>query len=493
MGDQGEKNITKNTAFYITALIIQKIFSFTYFSILAANLGTENIGKYFLAISFASIFHIFIDLGLINILIRDIAREEQRAQKLFSYILAIKLPLAVVVFVLINLISQLLGYSSELKVMIALTSIIMLIDNFIISFYGIFRAKHNLIFESLGTIIFQIIVFSGGLTLLKITKQPKILLLALLFASLINFIYSALLVKLKLKLSFKPIFNFFEVKKLLKETLPFAWAGIFTKVYAYIDTIFLSLFVGSQAIGYYSLPYKMVFSLQFIPLALMASLYPIFSSLFNFNKNSLSKIYEQAIFFLLLIILPLAFGSIIIADQLITTVYGKQFQPSIFSLQILMVGLIFVFLNFPVGNLLNACRLQKINTKNVGLIMLFNIILNFILIKIFDFNFLGASFASTISSLLLFAINFNYSLKLINFDFFNFFKKMLKLMLCTLIMVVCLLILKNQVFFVFNILIGMTVYAISILLTGCLKIADLKIFVKSIVKKGYEENPLNHA
>lgn len=488
MNEQGEKNLTRNTTYYIAALIVQKIISFTYFSILATQLGSENIGKYFLAISFASIFHIFIDLGIINILIRDTARDQNQAQHLFSLNLAIKLPLTVVIFVLINFLSQLLGYSEELKSMIALTAIIMILDNFIITFYGMFRAYHNLKFESFGTIIFQIIVFLSGLLILQFTKKPLILLVALLLASLFNFIYSLTLIIVKLKLNIRPLFLLVEIKKLLKKTIPFTLAGIFTKIYAYIDTVFLSLFVSAQAIGYYSLPYKMTFSLQFIPLAFMASLYPLFSTYYNKNQQTLTNFYQQSLFYLLLIILPISLGTILLADQIILTIYGQQFQPSILSLQILMIGLIFVFLNFPAGNLLNACHRQKLNSRNIGLIMVLNIILNLILMKIFNLSFIGASLASSISSILLFIINFIITLKLVNFNFVNFSQKMLKLILSLVIMLLAVGVLKNYLIFIVNIIFAGLIYFILIFLTGCLKIEDLKIFLQSVFKKDYEKN-----
>ena len=62
--------------------------------------------------------------------------------------------------------------------------------------------------------------------------------------------------------------------------LPFALAGIFTKVYSYIDTVLLSSFLGSKAVGYYSIPSKITFAFQFIPMAFSAALFPAMSKFF---------------------------------------------------------------------------------------------------------------------------------------------------------------------------------------------------------------------
>lgn len=493
MSEPGKKNLTKNTVYYIIALIFQKIISFSYFSFIATRLGSENIGKYFFALSFTTIFSIFIDLGLINILIRNTAKEKTEAQELLSLNLAIKLPLAFFIYLIVISLSYILGYSQELRLMIIISGLIMMFDSFTLTFYGLFRGFHNLFYESFGTVIFQIIVAACGLIIIQFTRQPLILLFAILAASLFNLLYSLLLVKLKLHLKLKFLFNKKEVFQLIKITIPFAFAGIFTRVYAYIDTVFLSIFSPSKALGFYSLPYKMTYAFQFIPLAFMASLYPVFSSYFNKDHKQLANFYEKSLYYLLIFILPLTFGVIIIGDQIILKIYGNEYQPSIFSLQILMTGLIFVFLNFPASYLLNACHLQKRLTKNIGYIMLFNIILNLILIKYLKLSFIGASFTSTISSILLFFLDFYYTLKVVRIDLKNFFKKISKLLIPLILMVLTTYFLKNYLNFFFNIIISGLIYIIFIFLTKSLTKNDLRLLFQSIFKKNYEENSSNHS
>ncbi|MCK5358508.1 MAG: oligosaccharide flippase family protein, partial [Elusimicrobiales bacterium] len=88
-------NIAKNTSYFTFALILQKVLSFTYFTILARNLVPEQLGKYYLAISFTTIFAIFIDLGMANVLTREIAKAKNMASAYLGAIIAIKLPLAI--------------------------------------------------------------------------------------------------------------------------------------------------------------------------------------------------------------------------------------------------------------------------------------------------------------------------------------------------------------------------------------------------------------
>jgi len=87
-------NIAKNTSYLTAAMVLQKIISFTYFTLLARNLGPANLGKYYFAISFVTIMGVFIDLGLVNVLTREVAKRKREASKLLGSVLSLKIPLA---------------------------------------------------------------------------------------------------------------------------------------------------------------------------------------------------------------------------------------------------------------------------------------------------------------------------------------------------------------------------------------------------------------
>ena len=85
------QKISRNTSLFLTALIIQKLFSFIYFTFLARHLGVDGIGQYFFAISFASLFSVFMDLGLAPVLTREIAKDNQNEQSWFEQIFSLKM------------------------------------------------------------------------------------------------------------------------------------------------------------------------------------------------------------------------------------------------------------------------------------------------------------------------------------------------------------------------------------------------------------------
>jgi len=180
-------NIAKNTSYFTLALVLQKIISFTYFTLIARALGPEDLGKYYFAISFASVFSILMDIGLTNVLTREIAREKNKANIYLGSVMAVKLPLSVITGLIIILAANLLGYGELTKILIYFSTVCVILDSFTSAFFSASRGFHNLSFESLSSVLFQLIVLVTGLTILKLDLGLKWLMGSLLLASILIF------------------------------------------------------------------------------------------------------------------------------------------------------------------------------------------------------------------------------------------------------------------------------------------------------------------
>jgi O-antigen/teichoic acid export membrane protein len=456
------------------ALIFQKVLSFVYFTILARNLGSESMGQYFFAVSFASMFSVLIDLGLSPLLIREVAKEEE-SNKWFGQIFTIKLILALITAFIILGLDLILFYSDPVRNLIFLTTAIIVIDSFTLFFYAFIRGKQNLRFESLGVIIFQLIVIVMGLALLNITSNVFLLLTVLFTASLFNLIYSGIILNKKFAIKLKLYFSKDLAKKIMMIALPFALAAIFAKIYAYIDTVLIKLFLGDKEVGFYSVAYKITFALQFIPLAFVAALYPAFSNYFKTDIEKLKRTFARAFNYLAFIALPLSFGIIALSGEIINKLYTDDFD-SVWPLKVLIASIPFLFINFSLSSFLNASERQKINTRNLGIIMLFNIILNLILIP--KLGVWGASLTSTLSTLFLFILNLREVMRVVHMPII-FFRPILGSLLSAFIMYWSVVYSKDIVGWILSIIVGAIVYLLLMLITRTVKIQDLLQLKKS--------------
>ncbi|OGF27976.1 hypothetical protein A2303_06185 [Candidatus Falkowbacteria bacterium RIFOXYB2_FULL_47_14] len=393
------RGIARNTSYFTFALVIQKVISFAYFAVLARNLAPAELGQYYLAISFTTIFAIFVDLGLANILVRETAKDQRAAGRLIGCTLALKIPLALVTLAVIVFAAKILGYSALTAELVYLSSICMVLDSFTLTFFSALRGFHNLKYESIASVVFQVIVLVFGLSALKAGFGLKWIMSALVLASLFNFIYSFLLIKYKFALAIRPVFDRAALKPLLALAAPFALYVVFQRLYMYLDTVMLSKIAGDYHVGIYQIAFKVVFALQFLPMAFIASVYPAFSDYWKNNRGQLTITFERAMNYLIIISLPISLGIITLADRIIL-VFRPEYAAAVLPLQIAVAALFFIFLNFPIGALLNACDRQKINTRNMGLALAASVILNLFLIP--KFHSAGAAATVLLTNFLMF-------------------------------------------------------------------------------------------
>lgn len=456
-------SIAKNTMFMTVASILQKVISFVYFAIVARQIGATGTGKYFFALSFTTIFVVFVDMGLTNVLIREGAKMKERIQEYFSNILFVKLFLGVLSYIAVFVVINLMGYEVETKYLVYISAITMLSDSFNLTLYGTLRAFGNLKYESIGLSVSQAITFVLG-TIFLLTGRPLIYLMyAFLIPSFLNSLYASIIVLYKYKLKFVLKYDKQVLKYIIPIVIPFALAAIFGRVYSFIDSIFLSKISGDQVLGWYSVPSKIAYALNFIPMALVAALYPKFSEYFANDKNKLSYVFHQSIKYLLLVSLPFVVIVLLLSQDIIVSFFRSEYLNSVLPLKILMFGVVFAFLNFIFGAILNACDRQKTQTALVGIMMVVNIVLNLLLIP--SFGAVGASVAALLSNIGLALISLIFITKFNKFDFGFLNKLFIQLSIVVLVMYLVTWLSDKYFGFIIALIVGSATYLVMLFAT----------------------------
>lgn len=477
-------SFSKNTLYLIVAYIIQKLLAFFYFIFLARYLGTDGMGKYSFALSFVNIFSVFLDLGLSVVLTRETAKDKENSGKYLSNVLTLKIILSFLIYFFIIVAINLLGYPTITKQLVYLAALMMILQSLAVTCYSTLRGWQNLKYESLGIIINQIIYVGLGLIFIFLKLPLLILMLPLILGSIFYFLYPLFSIKrLKIPLYFslnKEILSYF-----FKIALPIVFAIIFSNFFSQINTVLLSFLSEDKFVGLFSTAFRLPQALLFIPLAFGTSTFPVFSYSYVKNKEFLNKVFVRVVFYLIIFALPISFGGIILARHLTLLIYGPEFIDSILSFQILLIGLVFTFLDFPFSSLLTATDQQKFNAISRGIALIINIILSFILIPKFFHH--GASWAYTISFFIFFLLQSFWIKKIIKLDLKYLRKKIFSILLANLIMSGIIFLLKDKINLFLIIFIAFLSYFLAIYLLKVLDKDDLKeikeLFLKSITKK----------
>lgn len=457
-----QENLVKNTTFFTIAMAIQKILSFVYFIFVARFIGVENTGKYSFVMGFTTIFAMFLDFGLSQILIRESARDKNNSQKYLANVLGLKVIGAIIIYGLVVLTINLMNYPDITKQMVYVAGLVMLIDSFTSSFYSVLRGHQNLKFESYGVVTNQFIILIIGLIVLKLNLGLVVLIGVYLVGSLFNLFYSSTLLKIKLNILPKIRWNFEIIKKLLKLALPFAIAGFFIRMYSTMDIILLSKLADDEAVGLYSVAYKITFALQFVAVAFSASIYPAFCKYFVQSKEKLARSFTKSMYYLMILALPTSVGVIVLAEKIIGPVFGFEYAPAVLPLQIMMAALVLVFISFPIGALLNACNRQTRQTVHLGIVAVFNIVINIFLI--IWLSYVGAAISVLLSMLLLNVLGIIVVEKITAYDKKYLIVSLIRILFSCLVMGIIVLLLKNYFHFLLVSAIGALIYFIILYL-----------------------------
>ena len=330
-----------------------------------------------------------------SVVIRDVAKLPEQATNLVRKALWLKIPFMTLGVIGSVTASWVLGYDALVRDLVMIASLVMLADAISLLFYGVLRGHHALRFESIGIFLGQTCTLVFGGAVLLIHPSLRLLIFALLAGSIFNMVYSAYhVVRLLGIQTLRPEWDNILTKKMLVAALPFAFAGIFVKVYSYVDSVFISKFIGTAAVGIYAVAYKFTYSFQFLPMALVAALYPRMSSLVGKDNAGLQRLFDDAIWYLAVLAVPISFGLFAVAPDAVALA-GEGYEGAVPILQVLIFVLIPIFLDFPVGSLLNAAGRQGTKTTIMGITMLINILLNALLIP--RYGVMGAAYSAIAS------------------------------------------------------------------------------------------------
>ena len=473
--------IIKNTVIFTGALVMQKIISFAYFLYLSSRLAPELLGSYVWALSFTTLFSIGVDLGLSPIITREAAKDDNNDEKYLRNMLGMKLPLIFITVLVCYTVLFLTKSDWQIRFLVLGASGIMVFDALSLLFYSFLRAKQKLNYESLGIIGFQLITFIGGVALLEITHNIIFIMLSLAFASLVNFIYSAAIVKFKYGYSLRPAYDKNIVKYFLRLAPAFALAGIFIRIYNVSDSVILGYVKGNSAVGLYSVPAKIVTAFQaLIPGAFQATIYPSMSNFYVTSKEKLRLLFEKSFNYLGLISIPLALGLYAVADPVIIKIWPKYIE-AIPTFKIMSLALPFVFLAFPTGLMLRACDRHNANTLNRGIITGVSIILNIILIP--GFGILGAGITFLIVNFLLLILDLIFIRKIVDHHFKSIIWYFARVFLAGLGMLFVLNFALQKVFLYGAIGIAIAAFGLFVFLFGVVKKSEIYFLKENIIKK----------
>ena len=473
------QKIAYSTFIQIIGKVVTTLLSLVLIAYLTRYLGVFGFGEYTTVFVYLSFFGVIADFGFFNILVKEMTRWPENEEKIASNLLTFRALFGLVVYGLAVVISLFIPYSSTIKVGILLIAVASLFLSQNSSLVGIFQARHKMDRSVITDIIGRAIILIISILLIKHQASLPLILGAAVIGNFINLILSWLLVLPIIKI--KPAFDFKLWKELFIAAWPLGVAAVFGIVYFKIDSVMLSLYKGSEDVGIYGAPYKILEILIYIPAIFMGNVFPVFSRYFHEKNPRLQGAIQKSFDFLSIAAIGVLAGGMVLSSHIIRFVAGKDFvttstmsflghqitAPILF--QILLVAVSFSFISYLFNPILLAVNKQKALILPAIFATILNIGLNLLLIP--KFGYLAAASTTAITELFILVYLYLLAVKFLTFklEFGNF----LKVLPAGLIMAIMLYFLRD-LNIILLVVIGAGIYFALLLLFKVISITQIK-------------------
>ncbi|GIW65596.1 MAG: flippase [Candidatus Parcubacteria bacterium] len=452
------QTIIKNSFWLIAGKLISGILRALLVIFSARLLGTSEYGSFSLAMNFVLLFSFLPELGLTSILTRELSKTEDKKERqiIFNNIFIISLILSFISYLLIFFLGQLFLKDELAKIILPILSLMLIFDIFREFSYAIYRSELKSELQGIFHFLTNLLLFIGGLISLYLFRKAIYLSWAYLITITIGFIISNIFLidyfkKFKLVLDYKKWIYYFN------SSWPIAIANALYLLLLFIDSIILGWYFPSNIVGIYTSSVKVNEFLIIFPTGISLALLPIFSKN-TLDKEKLKTTLELGLRLTYILILPIIFGGILLSENLINFIFGKEYSDSHYAFKILIPSLIATSIFMILSQLLIALNKRKELLIYEFFIFLINLIGNIILIP--SLSFMGAAYMTTISNFLGLILIILITNKYLNFDiYFGIKKPFLASVLMSLIILAL-----NKINFLLAIIVGSILYFIVLIL-----------------------------
>jgi O-antigen/teichoic acid export membrane protein len=397
--DPTVKRVAKNSLLPMGLQLLNKVIDFAFAMLMLRILAPEMAGRYYFAVAFIGYFDILVRFGLGTLLTREVSKEKGQSNRYLSIATILRgllwitsLPLMALVILGYALLGQM---TPDIVAAIALFGVGLIFSTLADGFSSVFYAYEKMEYPA---------AIATLTALTRVSLGTLVLLLGWGFVGLAgvsivaNVVSAAILGVLMVRHCFRPHLEWDPRtgKWMLNTSFPLMINLLLATVFFRIDVLLLKPMKGDTVVGYYGAAYKYIDGLNIIPAYFTQAIFPLMSRFADSARDSLMRAYVLSLRLLLMVALPIAFGTPFIAKGLIMVLGGAEYLPdSMIALQLIIWFLPFSFVNSVTQYVLIAIDQQRFLTKAFVIGVTFNVLANLIAIPLFSYK--GAAVVTVLS------------------------------------------------------------------------------------------------
>lgn len=374
--------ILKNTLILLAGQVITWSLSIITAVIVPRSIGPSGAGELALAGALSSLVSTIGALGMGTLMVRDIARDHNKAPDLIGAAVMARTFLALPNLLVMALIAWLAGYPAHTQVVIYIAALGMIFGFLSSPFQSGFQAFEQMKYNTLTTIIAECVYTFGSLAVVLAGRGVILLSMVSAVGALVVLALNVIWWR-----RIGPVhvhFNYKLIRYLIVGGLPFWATGIFLTIYLYIDSLMLSWLTNTEVVGWYNVPMGLFGLLLFIPTTFSTAVFPTLARLYKQAPGEMIKIARRSFNLLTCLSLPVAVGGILLSRQIIFTLYDVKFGPSIPIIIVLSATTVPTYLNILINQFLVVTERQVIWTKVMAAACVINPLINLVSINFYQ-------------------------------------------------------------------------------------------------------------
>lgn len=400
------KKIAANTIYQLVGKFVSLCITVLATIIITRTYGRDIYGQFSLMQAWPALFFIIVDFGLNAIATREISKDWSKAGVYFGTVMQIRVLLSFLLMLFLSMSVGRFPYSEDLRAGITLSLFLILTQALFTSTNIIFQAKLRYDLSTIGYLAGYGLILILIFLLSSVKANVMWISFSYVLGGMLTFIVNY---KFLLSLGVKPdyFFNGRVWKYLLSNSLPLGLMFVFSQINFKADSLLLSVlpvpsFLGvsnNEAVGLYSLPYKVFEVALVMPTFFMNSVYPVMVMHMTEGKKKLKQTLKDSLKFLVAAALVFSVVGYIFSPLAVSILGGKEFAASVPVLRILMIGLVLYSVTQPLAWVVVTLGYQKYLPMIYLASAIFNVVMNYILIPVYSFY--GSAVITHISELII--------------------------------------------------------------------------------------------
>lgn len=376
---------------------VLRIFAALFVGIMVSRyLGPVKFGQLSYTISLVTILAMLCHLGLEGLTVRHFVKFPESTQETFSTAILLKLFGAIfaysVLLVFVFLTEQVNSPSFWLLIVAGLY---IFAEPILVScfwFESQVQGKYTAIAKTIGLLTVAII----KLGLIAAGASVVVFGAAFALEALLSAVALVILIIKRSSLSYSAKFyNAGLAKTLMSQGWMVMFGAIFAAIYRKIDQTMLMWMDSAAEVGIYAVGAQISEIWGFIPVAIVASLFPSLIKMKDRDEKCYQQRLQQIFDFLALLSMGLAIVLSVIAEPLILLLFGEQYAGAGYVLQIHIWSCVFVFYRALFSKWIHIEQVLMFSLITQGIGALANVALNLWLIPLY--GALGAAWATLLS------------------------------------------------------------------------------------------------